>query len=205
MSERQNTAGFSKCFFNNISVRTPANSVFRLLSSVRIVRTPSNVLFVQKTFMQGPRKSLKSSASFEEIFFPQGQASQSTSNTRVRDTLWIFRWEGLYVQLFLWGVVKNMWYWGTPYFPNLNPCGDFITHMRKLIFGLTTNCDKILLATVCSVNVGKWRTFVSNFLFWLQVVYATGCVLQMMLPDCQSSNTNERTNTKYSRSYYSVT
>ena len=71
----------------------------------------------------------------------------------------------------------------TPYFPNLNPCGDFVTDIVKATFRDTqsNNYDKILLAAFCSVGEKMSGTFVSNFLCWLQVVFGTSGALQMVL------------------------
>jgi hypothetical protein len=158
---------------------------------VRIVRIPPNIFRAQKTFMQDPRKSSKTSASFEEIFFP-GRVPQP----RLFEVLCENSDDGVFMfNHFLWRVVKNRWYWGTPYFPNLNPYGDFVPEFAKATFladNQTTATRYCWQHSAASVEKNR-SAFVSNFLCWLQVVFDTGDALRMMLPDCQCSKTNERT------------
>jgi len=77
LSDHQKVLGSTSVVRKN-SVRTPANSVFRQVLSVGVVRIPSNLFPAQKAFMQGPRKSSKPSLSFEVMFFPAGQPSHYT-------------------------------------------------------------------------------------------------------------------------------
>jgi len=75
---------------------------------------------------------------------------------------------------------------GNTMFSKSEPTWCFRTrHWESYVSGSqSNNCDKILLATFCSVGARKSSTFVSNFPCWLQVVFDTGVAHQVTLPGC---------------------